>query len=89
MKRCSFFWELVIETTGETDGVDALEETLKWGEPSLFQNGSTTSHGLERKISGAICKCTFSVAASWLIPFVWYLVTSSDTKGKGHHFPTK
>ena len=34
--------ELVIETAKETDGIDALEETLKWGEPSyLTKIGST------------------------------------------------
>ena len=34
--------ELVIETAEETDGVNVLEETLKWGEPSFVtKNGST------------------------------------------------
>ncbi|NHE59819.1 DUF1801 domain-containing protein [Cyclobacterium plantarum] len=34
--------ELVIETAEETEGVDELVETLKWGEPSfLTKNGST------------------------------------------------
>jgi hypothetical protein len=33
---------LVIETAKETEGVDELEETLKWGEPSFMtKNGST------------------------------------------------
>lgn len=33
---------LVIETACETEGVEHLEETLKWGEPSyLTENGST------------------------------------------------
>ena len=34
--------KLVIETAKEIDGITALEETLKWGEPSyLTKNGST------------------------------------------------
>ena len=34
--------KLVIETAKELDGITALEETLKWGEPSyLTKNGST------------------------------------------------
>lgn len=34
--------ELVIETAEETEGVNVLEETLKWGEPSFVtKNGST------------------------------------------------
>jgi len=34
--------ELVIETAREIEGLDKLEETLKWGEPSyLTKNGST------------------------------------------------
>ena len=34
--------ELILKTAEETEGVEALEETLKWGEPSyLTKNGST------------------------------------------------
>jgi len=34
--------ELVIETAEETEGIEILEETLKWSEPSfLTKNGST------------------------------------------------
>ena len=34
--------QLVLDTASETEGVDALEETLKWGEPSyLSKIGST------------------------------------------------
>ena len=33
---------LVLETAGEIENLDSLEETLKWGEPSyLAKNGST------------------------------------------------
>ena len=34
--------ELILETALETDGIDSIEETLKWGEPSyLSKLGST------------------------------------------------
>ncbi|NVK65924.1 MAG: DUF1801 domain-containing protein [Flavobacteriales bacterium] len=34
--------ELIIETAEETEGINVLEETLKWGEPSFVtKNGST------------------------------------------------
>lgn len=40
--RMYFLRQLVIETAEETNGVDKLEETLKWGEPSFItRNGST------------------------------------------------
>ena len=34
--------QLVIETAHETEGVDALEETLKWGEPAYLTRGGRT-----------------------------------------------
>ncbi len=37
-----FLKDLVIETAEETEGVDEMEITLKWGEPSFVtKNGST------------------------------------------------
>lgn len=37
---------LIWETASETDGVDRLEETLKWGEPSyVTRSGSTIRMG--------------------------------------------
>ena len=34
--------QIVLDTASETEGVDTLEETLKWGEPSyLAKDGST------------------------------------------------
>ncbi|WP_407481531.1 hypothetical protein [Elizabethkingia meningoseptica] len=41
-EKMQFLRQLVIETAEETNGVEALEETLKWGEPSFVtKNGST------------------------------------------------
>ncbi len=34
--------QLVMDTALETEGVDALEETLKWGEPSYLTKGGST-----------------------------------------------
>ena len=41
-QKLMFLRHLVLETASETEGVNKLEETLKWGEPSyLTKNGST------------------------------------------------
>ena len=34
--------QLIIDTASETEGVTALEETLKWGEPSYLTKGGST-----------------------------------------------
>ena len=34
--------QLVLDTASETEGIDALEETLKWGEPSYLAKGGST-----------------------------------------------
>jgi len=41
-EKMFFLRKLVIDTASETEGIDALEETLKWGEPAyLTKIGST------------------------------------------------
>lgn len=41
-EKLQFLRDLVIETADETEGIEELEECLKWGEPSfLTKNGST------------------------------------------------
>lgn len=41
-KKLLYLRQLILETSRETDGIDQLEETLKWGEPSyLTKSGST------------------------------------------------
>lgn len=41
-KKLFFLRKIVIDTARETEGVNKLEETLKWGEPSYISNiGST------------------------------------------------
>ncbi|MEX2485402.1 MAG: DUF1801 domain-containing protein [Brumimicrobium sp.] len=40
--KMQYLRELVIETANETEDINNLEETLKWGEPSFVtKNGST------------------------------------------------
>ena len=34
--------QLVLDTASETEGVNSLEETLKWGEPSYLTKGGST-----------------------------------------------
>jgi hypothetical protein len=41
-KKLLFLRQLVLDTASETEGVSAVEETLKWGEPSyVTKSGST------------------------------------------------
>ncbi|MFW5426799.1 MAG: DUF1801 domain-containing protein [Methylophagaceae bacterium] len=41
-EKLLFLRQLIINTASETEGINELEETLKWGEPSyLTKNGST------------------------------------------------
>ncbi len=40
--KMQFLRKLVLKTAGEIEGLDTIEETLKWGEPSyLTKHGST------------------------------------------------
>jgi hypothetical protein len=41
-KKLLFLRQLIFDAASETEGVDTVEETLKWGEPSyVAKNGST------------------------------------------------
>ncbi|WP_220377076.1 DUF1801 domain-containing protein [Cohnella phaseoli] len=41
-KKLLFLRQLILDTASQTDGVDSVEETLKWGEPSyITKTGST------------------------------------------------
>ena len=45
--------KIVLETASETEGVDAVVETLKWGEPSyITKGGSTVRIGWKEKTPG-------------------------------------
>ena len=49
-EKMQFLRELVIETAEETEGIDELTETLKWGEPSyITKNGSTLRMDWKKK----------------------------------------
>jgi len=37
-KKLLLLRQLILDTASETEGVGDLEETLKWGQPSLSQN---------------------------------------------------
>ena len=49
-RRLMILRELVFETAARTDGVGALSETLKWGEPSYLtaETGSGTTVRIDR-----------------------------------------
>lgn len=41
-KKLLFLRQLILDTAAETTGIDTVEETLKWGEPSyITKRGST------------------------------------------------
>jgi Domain of unknown function (DU1801) len=40
--KMKFLREMVIETARETEGIEELEETLKWGEPSFATKSGST-----------------------------------------------
>lgn len=41
-KKLMFLRQLVFDTTSETEGVGAVEETIKWGEPSYIAKAGST-----------------------------------------------
>ena len=41
-KKLLHLRQLVIDTAAEIEGIDTLEETLKWGEPSYLAKGGST-----------------------------------------------
>ncbi len=41
-KRMIYLRRLVLDAASETEGVNGLEETLKWGEPSYLTKGGST-----------------------------------------------
>lgn len=41
-QKLLFLRQLILETASETEGVGAVEETLKWGEPSYVSKGGST-----------------------------------------------
>ena len=40
--KLMFLRQLIFETASETQGVDEVEETVKWGEPSYLVKGGST-----------------------------------------------
>lgn len=52
-KKLLFLRQLILDTASETDGVDSVEETLKWGEPSyVTKTGSTIRMGWKKSNPG-------------------------------------
>jgi hypothetical protein len=63
--------ELVLETASEVDGLEKLEETLKWGEPSyLTKHGSTVRMDWKKKKPqeyAVYFKCTSSLVETFKV----------------------
>lgn len=68
-----FLRHLVIETAKATDGIEELEETLKWGEPSyLTKIGSTLRVDWKSKNPGQYAmyfKCTSRLVETFRVRF--------------------
>jgi len=48
-QQLMFFRKLILDTATETESVDKIDETLKWGEPSyLTKSGSTIRMGWKK-----------------------------------------
>ena len=62
--------ELILETASETQSVDELEETLKWGEPSyLTKKGSTVRIDWKPRAPDQYCmyfKCTSKLVPTFM-----------------------
>ena len=41
-EKLLFLRQLVFDTASEIEGIDTIEETLKWGEPSYIAKGGST-----------------------------------------------
>ena len=71
--KMRFLRELVIETAKEIEGVNILEETLKWDEPSfLTKNGSTLRMDWEKKTPNQnqmYFKCTSRLVETFRLVF--------------------
>jgi len=71
--KMQFLRELVIETAAETNGIDELEETLKWGEPSFITNiGSTLRMDWKEKTPNQYAmyfKCTSRLVETFKVEF--------------------
>ena len=61
-KRMLKLRQLIVETARETEGINMLEQALKWGEPGfLVKNGSTIRIDWKKKTPGQYAiyfKCT-------------------------------
>lgn len=71
--KMHYLRELVIETAEETEGIDTMELTLKWGEPSFVtKNGSTLRMDWKEKTPNQYAmyfKCTSRLVETFKLVF--------------------
>ena len=58
--------QLVLDAASETEGVETLEETLKWGEPSYLTKGVAHSESTGRTGRRTSTRCTSIATLRWL-----------------------
>ncbi len=71
--KMKYLRKLVLETAGEIEGLDSIEETLKWGEPSyLTKHGSTLRMDWKEKKPDQYAmyfKCTSKLVPTFQLVF--------------------
>lgn len=71
--KMDFLRKLVLETAQEVESIDAIEETLKWGEPSfLVKKGSTLRMDWKAKAPDQYAmyfKCTSRLGETFKVVF--------------------
>jgi len=58
-EKMIFLRQLVLDTAIETNGVDVLEETLKWGSQAISQKAEAPSEWIGRKNRQINMQCIF------------------------------
>lgn len=79
-EKMEFLKGLVIETAGETEGVDKMDIALKWGEPSFItKHGSTLRMDWKEKTPDRYA-CTLIVQADWSPHFACFFTIHSNLR---------
>jgi hypothetical protein len=69
-EKLLFLRQLILDTAFETDGVDTVKETLKWGEPSyVTKSGSTIRIGWKKSNPNQFAmyfNCNTNISQCWV-----------------------
>ena len=80
-EKMQYLRSLVLETAEENEGIEQLEEALKWGEPSFVTKiGSTLRMDWKEKSPNQYAQCISSAQVDWQTPLNWCLTISFSTR---------